>query len=168
MVSQPVVSFFLFLVGLHLKWREVAPFSYILNGVLLVDDEPSILAYYSRALANAGFEVTKAGGSDEALNRVGSATFDIVVADLLVPEESGFALLAELHALSPNLPVIVMVDQLSNELAVEVADLAALQSLVKPIDRALLNRTVGHAVRLKQARKPDVNASVEQKRTSRP
>src|SRR5712692_3152852 len=120
--------------------------------VLLVDDEPSILAHYSRALANAGFEGTKAGGGDEALNRLESAPFDVVVTDLLVPEESGLALLGKLHALSPNLPVIVMVDQLSNEIAVEAAELGALQSLVKPIDRALLNRSVGHAVRLKLAR----------------
>src|SRR2546430_11841338 len=40
--------------------------------VLLVDDQPSILASYSRALAHAGFEVTEASGGDEAFRRLES------------------------------------------------------------------------------------------------
>jgi antitoxin Phd len=120
--------------------------------VLLVDDQPSILASYSRALAHAGFEVTQAGGSDEAFRRLESAPFDVVLTDLLVPRISGFAFLERLHAFSPELPVIVMVDEQSNEIAVKAAELGVLQSLVKPIGPALLKRTVGRAVRMRRAR----------------
>jgi len=120
--------------------------------VLLVDDQPSILASYSRALAHAGFEVTKAGGGDEAFRRLESAPFDVVLTDLLVPRISGFAFLERLHAFSPELPVIVMVDEQSNEIAVKAAELGVLQSLVKPIAPALLKRTVGRAVRMRRAR----------------
>jgi antitoxin Phd len=120
--------------------------------VLLVDDEPSILASYGRALTEGGFEVTKAGGGDEALRRLKTAPFDVVLTDLPIPEMNGLAFLKILRAFSPELPVIVMVDKLSNEIAVEAAELGALQSLVKPIARALLKRTVSRAVGLKRAR----------------
>ena len=120
--------------------------------VLLVDDEPSILASYGRALADAGFAVTKAGGRDDALRRLETAPFDVVLTDLLISETNGLAFLKSLHAFSPELPVIVMVDKMSNEIAVEAAELGAVQSLHKPISRALLKRTVGHAVSLKRAR----------------
>src|SRR6266478_2841199 len=101
--------------------------------VLLVDDQPSILASYSRALAHAGFEVTAASGSDEAFRRLESAPFDVVLTDLLVPKVSGLAFLERLHAFSPALPVIVMFDKQSNEIAVEATELGALQLLVTPI-----------------------------------
>ncbi len=114
--------------------------------VLLVDDEPSILASYGRALADAGFEVTKAGGGDEAFRRLDTAPFDVVLTDLLIPEMDGLAFLRRLHAFSPELPVIVMVDKLNNEIAVEAAELGAVQSLLKPISPALLKRTVGRVV----------------------
>lgn len=120
--------------------------------VLLVDDQPSILASYSRALASAGFEVAKAGGGDEAFRHLETSFFDVVLADLLVPKTSGLAFLERLHAFSPELPVIVMFDKQSNEMAVDATELGALQSLVKPIGPALLKRTVGHAVRMRRAR----------------
>jgi prevent-host-death family protein len=120
--------------------------------VLLVDDQPSILASYSRALVHAGFEVTEASGGDEAFRRLESAPFDVVLTDLLVPKISGLAFLERLHAFSPELPVIVMFDKQSNEIAVEAAELGALQSLVKPIGPALLKRTVGNAMRMRRAR----------------
>jgi antitoxin Phd len=120
--------------------------------VLLVDDEPSILASYSRTLADGGFAVTKAGGADEALRRLESSSFDVVLADILLPEKGGLGLLEQIHALSPNLPILVMFDEVNNEFAVEAAERGALQSLVKPIRGALLKRTVGNAVRFGRAR----------------
>src|SRR5712671_2417062 len=118
--------------------------------VLLVDDQPKVLASYSRALASAGFEVTEAGSGDEALRRLERSPFDVVLTDLLVPKISGLAFLERLRAFSPALPFIVMVDKQSNEIAVEAAELGALQLLVKPIDLACLKRTVGRAVRLRR------------------
>src|SRR5258708_12034686 len=114
--------------------------------VLLVDDQPSILASYSRALAHAGFEVTKAGGGDEAFRRLESALFDVVLTDLLVPKISGLAFLERLHTFSPELPVIVMFDKQSNEIAVVPTDLGARQLLANPIGPPFLQPRVGIAI----------------------
>jgi antitoxin Phd len=126
--------------------------------VLLVDDEPSILASYGRTLGEAGFDVTKAGGSVIALRRLKTMTFDVILTDLLIPETNGLALLESLHTITPDLPVIVMLDKMSNKIAVEAAERGVLQSLVKPISGELLKRTVARAVRSQQSRKPTLTS----------
>jgi len=122
--------------------------------VLLVDDELSILTSYGRALSEGGFDVTKAEGSVQALRRLKTMTFDLVLTDLLIPETHGLALLERLHTMAPDLPVIVMLDKMSNKIAVEVVERGVLQSLVKPITGELLKRTVARAVRTHRSRKP--------------
>ena len=92
----------------------------------------------------------EASGGDEAFRRLESAPFDVVLTDLLVPKISGLAFLERLHGF--ELPVIVMFDKQSNEIAVEAAELGALQSLVKPIGPALLKRTVANALRTRRVR----------------
>jgi DNA-binding NtrC family response regulator len=47
--------------------------------VLLVDDEPSILKSYGRTLIDGGFDVTKAEGSVQALRRLKTMTFDVIL-----------------------------------------------------------------------------------------
>ncbi len=115
--------------------------------VLLVDDEPAILASYSRLLVGSGFEVTKANNDEEAVRRIVTTDYDVVLTDLLLPRIKGLKLIETLHEHSPALPVIVMLDQGSNELAVEVAERGALQSLVKPVKGDLLKRTLSNAMR---------------------
>src|SRR5260370_33965300 len=99
--------------------------------VLLVDDEPSILKSYGRTLIDGGFDVTKAEGSVQALRRLKTRTFDVILTDLLIPETNGLALLERLHTMSPDLPVIVMLDKMSNKIAGESAARGRLQSLRK-------------------------------------
>jgi len=120
--------------------------------ILLVDDKPSILASYGRSLAESGFEVIKAERSEEALGHLRTASFDVVLTDFLIPEANGLALLEKLHTFAPQVPIIVMLDKLSNKLAVEAAERGVLQSLVKPISGALLRRTIARAVQSRRSR----------------
>src|SRR5882724_952009 len=119
--------------------------------VLLVDDEPSLVASYGRALRAGGFEVSKAGDADDAFRRLKSTSFDVVLTDLITPDMNGLEFLKKVHAFSPNLSLILLVGKQSNEIAVEAAELGALP-LVKPISSELLNRTIQRAVSLKRAR----------------
>jgi antitoxin Phd len=121
--------------------------------VLLVDDELSILRDYGRALSGLGFDVTKAKNRSEALRRLENASFDVVVTDLLMPAMSGLELIQKVRTLAPQLPLIVMLSEMDNELAVAAAERGAMQSLVKPINGALLGRTVRNALRLRHQRR---------------
>jgi len=121
--------------------------------VLLVDDELSILRDYGRALSGLGFDVTKAKNRSEALRRLGDSSFDVVVTDLLMPTMNGLELIQKVRTLAPQLPLIVMLSEMDNELAVAAAERGAMQSLVKPINGALLGRTVRNALRLRHQRR---------------
>jgi antitoxin Phd len=121
--------------------------------VLLVDDEPSVLRDYGRALSRLGFDVSKAKNRKEALRPLGNATVDIVITGLLMPALDGLELIERMHTLAPELPVIVMLSGMDNELAVAAAERGALQSLVKPIPGPLLGRTVRNALRFPHPRR---------------
>jgi len=122
------------------------------GNILLFDEERSARASYANSLKDAGFSVTSAKDGVEALRRLENGRFDVVLADICMPEKNGLELLQKLHASSPDVPVIVMVLELNNRFAVEAAELGAVQLLKKPIDKGLLRRTVARAVGLKQAR----------------
>lgn len=130
--------------------------------VLLVDDDPSILASYGRTLLEGGFDVIKARDSEEALRRLKTISFDVVLTDLLVPETNGLALLEKVHKFAPDLPVVMMLDKMSNKIAVEAAERGVAQSLVKPISGALLKRTVANAVRSRPSRQRIIPAFLAQ------
>jgi two-component system response regulator GlrR len=68
--------------------------------VLLVDDEPAILRALARELAEVA-EVTSAASVNDALRLVADKRFDIVVADLRLPDRWGDELLAHVAARSP-------------------------------------------------------------------
>jgi two-component system nitrogen regulation response regulator GlnG len=124
------------------------------GNILLMDEDPALRAICSRGLSKAGFAVTKAKAGSETLRRLESGAFDVLLADIHMPEKDGLAFLQEIHALSPDLPVIVLVSALNNQFAVDAADLGAVQFLAKPVDQGLLRRAVSRAVGLKQARQP--------------
>ena len=98
-----------------------------------------------------GFEVSNAGGARDALQHLKSASFDVVLTNLIAPDTNGLEILKKVHAFSPNLSLILLVGRQSNEIAVEAAELGALP-LVKPISSELLNHTIQRAVSLKRAR----------------
>lgn len=78
--------------------------------VLLVDDHPMVRAGVRSLLEDElpGVEVAEAGNGPEALERVRTADWDVVVLDLSLPGRSGLEVLKELRALRPRLPVLVM------------------------------------------------------------
>jgi DNA-binding response OmpR family regulator len=76
--------------------------------ILVVEDEPRILAFLVRGLEAEGFAVDWAGDGSEAIERAGSAPYDVVVLDLLLPRVDGLTVLRELRQGRPELPVVIL------------------------------------------------------------
>jgi two-component system OmpR family response regulator len=76
--------------------------------VLVVDDEPNILALLSAALRLSGFEVTAVDTAARALTCVQQAPPDIVVLDVMLPDYDGFTLARRLHSLHQEIPVLFL------------------------------------------------------------
>jgi two-component system KDP operon response regulator KdpE len=75
--------------------------------VLVVDDEPQIARALRVALSSRGYEVATAGNGETALERLATASYDVVVLDLGLPGIDGIEVIRRLRGWS-KVPVIVL------------------------------------------------------------
>jgi CheY-like chemotaxis protein len=71
--------------------------------VLVVEDEPALAAAVTEALTDAGFVVDGAGDGEEALRRVGTKNYDLIVCDLKMPKIDGMRFYQTLTTTQPEL-----------------------------------------------------------------
>ncbi|MGO1057334.1 response regulator transcription factor [Crossiella sp. CA198] len=76
--------------------------------VLVVDDEPNILELLSAALRLSGFEVHAADTGARALTVAREVVPDIVILDVMLPDQDGFTLARRLRAAQERLPVLFL------------------------------------------------------------
>jgi two-component system copper resistance phosphate regulon response regulator CusR len=100
--------------------------------ILLVDDEPGIRSFISRALEGAGYGTFCVSGGEEAVRLASTGGFGLVILDLVMPDMDGRAVLARLVRGHPDQPVLVLscVDDATTKAA--CLDLGAHDYLTKP------------------------------------
>jgi len=78
--------------------------------VLIIDDEPDTLTYFSNLLEDNGFATVTAENGAEAIARVKESTPDLITLDITMPETSGVRCYRELreHEAWRNIPVIMV------------------------------------------------------------
>jgi two-component system response regulator HydG len=114
--------------------------------VLVVDDHPPSAQALAEALADLGYDAVTAGSGAEALASVREAPVDVVITDLRMDGMDGVALLRELRAHDPGLPVILVTAYATVERAVEATRAGAFCFLTKPLKLAEVEVQVRHAV----------------------
>ena len=75
--------------------------------LLVIDDEANIRLLYAQELGDEGYEVVTAATVSEALTRLEEQTFDLVILDIKLKNESGLDLLQQIVKERQNLPVIL-------------------------------------------------------------
>ena len=76
--------------------------------ILVIEDEPRILTFVSRALEAEGFVVEGANDGISGLARAVGGHYDLVLLDLLLPRLDGLTVLRELESRCPDLPVVIV------------------------------------------------------------
>jgi two-component system copper resistance phosphate regulon response regulator CusR len=76
--------------------------------ILVVEDEPRILAFVARGLEAEGFTVDSVMDGVDALRWAREERYDVVVLDLLLPRLDGLTVLRELRQQRPELPVVIL------------------------------------------------------------
>ncbi len=114
--------------------------------ILLVEDTPSLSAYYAALLRKAGREVHCAMTAAEAVARHAEHRHRVVLLDLMLPDGDGLDVLRELRAADPDVAAIVITANGSINRAVAAMRGGAHDFLVKPFDEARLLRSVEAAV----------------------
>jgi len=115
--------------------------------ILLVDDEPRILNFVSRALLGEGFDVEVAQGGKEGVEAALGGEFDLIVLDLRMPEVDGTAVLRKVIERKPDQPVLVLSALGDPASKVEALDLGADDYLMKPFSLGELVARVRARVR---------------------
>jgi DNA-binding response OmpR family regulator len=99
--------------------------------VLLVEDEPKLRDLVRAYLERAGFSVLSAGSGAEALTLAATASPDLVVLDLGLPDVPGETVAAELRAAGP-VPVLMLTAKTSEEDRIRGLELGADDYVTKP------------------------------------
>ena len=82
-----------------------------MKSVLLVDDDPALLALLSSAFEGAGYAVRTADNGRRAVALAGSVVPDLVVTDIVMPEMEGIGVVMELKKLRPRPRIIAISGQ---------------------------------------------------------
>jgi DNA-binding response OmpR family regulator len=100
--------------------------------VLVVDDDPIVLASCRRVLEAKGFSVVTATSVGAAIEETISQGFGLVIADLKMPERDGLQLVQKVRAWGKPVPVIVMSGYPTSETVLSSLTSGALAFLPKP------------------------------------
>ncbi len=104
--------------------------------ILIVDDDPSMCELVQRVLRDADFNVQSATSASVAIEMVKSQErFDLVVADVVMPELTGDELATKVRAIDPDLKILYLtgyIDQLFEKKPRLWADEAFLEKPARP------------------------------------
>ena len=110
--------------------------------ILVVDDERDICRALEFLLSREGYKVTTAYSGRDALKKIESGDFDLVISDLKMEEIDGMQVLERALEMNPNLIVIIMTAFASVESAVEAMKKGASDYIVKPFINEDVKMTV--------------------------
>lgn len=139
--------------------------------ILLVEDSPADARLLREALREAGlgeqFSVQAAVTMAEALERLGSASFDLVLLDLMLPDSSGLESFRAVHKARPEVPVVLLTGLHDENLAARAVREGAQDYLVKgQVEPAALVRSMRYAVE-RQLSERDARAARRPRREGR-
>src|SRR6188474_2428918 len=117
------------------------------NGhILVADDDAAIRTVLNQALSRAGYEVRSTSNAATLWRWVAQGEGDLVITDVVMPDENAFDLLPRMKRERPELPIIVMSAQNTFMTAIRASERGAYEYLPKPFDLKELISIVGRAL----------------------
>jgi two-component system, NtrC family, nitrogen regulation response regulator GlnG len=130
------------------------------GNILVADDDAAIRTVLNQALSRAGYEVRSTSNAATLWRWVSQGEGDLVITDVVMPDENAFELIPRIKKLRPELPIIVMSAQNTFMTAIRASERGAYEYLPKPFDLKELIGIVGRALsepkdRPRNVSKPD-------------
>ena len=116
------------------------------GSILIADDDAAIRTVLNQALSRAGYEVRSTGNAATLWRWVSQGEGDLIITDVVMPDENAFDLLPRIKKLRPDLPIIVMSAQNTFMTAIRASERGAYEYLPKPFDLKELTAIVGRAL----------------------
>lgn len=114
--------------------------------ILVADDDRAIRTVLSQALGRAGYTVRATSSASTLWRWVEEGTGDLVITDVVMPDENGLDLVPRIKRLRPDMRVIVMSAQSTFMTALKAAQRGAFEYLPKPFDLKELLAIVARAL----------------------
>jgi two-component system nitrogen regulation response regulator GlnG len=116
------------------------------GNILIADDDAAIRTVLNQALARAGYAPRVTGNAATLWRWISQGEGDLVITDVLMPDENAFDLIPRVKKFRPDLPIIVMSAQNTFMTAITAAERGAYEYLPKPFDLNELVAVVGRAL----------------------
>ena len=127
--------------------------------ILVADDDRGIRTVLAQALGRAGYEVRTTGNASTLWRWVSEGDGDLVITDVVMPDESGLDLLPRMKKIRPDLRIIVMSAQNTLLTAVKATQRGAFEYLPKPFDLKELVSVVGRALSMPRSTPPEASTA---------
>lgn len=117
-----------------------------LRKVLVVDDDPVVGKSFDRVLSEKGYVVITASNGQEALDKLGAESFDVVYTDIKMPGMDGLEVAERVKAKRPWIPVVIVTGYgtTANEARAEAAGVSAF--LHKPLSPEMIEGSAEQAL----------------------
>jgi two-component system, NtrC family, nitrogen regulation response regulator GlnG len=126
--------------------------------ILVADDDRAIRTVLGQALGRLGHDVRTTGHAATLWRWVEEGSGDLVITDVVMPDENGLDLIPRIRKIRPSLRVIVMSAQNTLLTAVKAAERGAFDYLPKPFDLrelvGLVERALRHPISVPAAEQP--------------
>ncbi len=114
--------------------------------ILVADDDAAIRTVLNQALSRAGYDVRVTSNASTLWRWVAAGEGNLVVTDVVMPDENAFDLLPRIKKARPELPVVVMSAQNTFMTAIKASEKGAYDYLPKPFDLTELIGIIGRAL----------------------
>lgn len=118
--------------------------------VLVIDDETSVLKAISTVLKREKIDATCVSSSKDALEALSKQSYDLILLDIMMPEQDGFSLLKEIRDKQILTPVILLSGREEDAAQVEGLGLGADDYMTKPFSKTILVSKIRAIVRRNQ------------------
>ena len=129
--------------------------------ILIADDDRAIRTVLSQALGRLGHDVRTTGNAAQLWRWVSDGEGDLVITDVVMPDENGLDLIPRIKKLRPELRIIVMSAQNTLLTAVKATERGAFEYLPKPFDLRELVGVVERALTVPQPSAANGNEAEE-------
>lgn len=120
--------------------------------VLIVDDEPQIRSCFAQAMFLSGYRVEVAEGGKDALSKLATGSYDLMLLDLQLPDIDGLTVLGSVRTAYPNLMIIILTGYPDLPSAISALRAEAVDYLTKPIGAGQLVAAVRAAFQERELR----------------
>lgn len=112
------------------------------RNILVVDDDAGVREVIRAMLESVGFPVSLAGNGREALSMLEGSNYDLILTDLVMPEQEGISTIKEIRQKYPEVKVIAMSGAFGGDYLRIAGYLGAHGTLAKPIRLESMLKTI--------------------------